>query len=139
MRNGNVYPRPSSEPPTSGTGFGYWERPATPGRKPGPPDQILAAVRVLEYGWDALPAKRFEFWPTPTRSDARNRGVPSQLLRQYIPLSCRVRILPDGRFDTRPGRTNPEFTEWLMGWPMGWTALEPLATGRFRSWLLGHS
>lgn len=28
--------------------------------------------------------------------------------------------------------------EWLMGWPVGWTALEPLATDRFRSWLRLH-
>ncbi len=25
--------------------------------------------------------------------------------------------------------------EWMMGWPIGWTALESLATDRFRSWL----
>ena len=23
---------------------------------------------------------------------------------------------------------NPQFTEWLMGWPTGWTELEPAAT-----------
>jgi hypothetical protein len=28
--------------------------------------------------------------------------------------------------------------EWMMGWPIGWTALEPLETGRFRSWLRSH-
>ena len=25
--------------------------------------------------------------------------------------------------------------EWLMGWPIGWTDLKPLATDRFRQWL----
>ncbi len=25
-----------------------------------------------------------------------------------------------------------------MGWPIGWTALEPLATDRFRQWLAAH-
>ena len=33
------------------------------------------------------------------------------------------------------GRLNPTWAEWLMGWPVGWTALEPLATDSFRSWL----
>jgi hypothetical protein len=29
---------------------------------------------------------------------------------------------------------DPEFAEWLMGWPPGWTDIEPLATGRFQQW-----
>jgi hypothetical protein len=29
------------------------------------------------------------------------------------------------------GRLNPTFTEWLMGWPLGWTKLEPLETDKF--------
>jgi hypothetical protein len=33
----------------------------------------------------------------------------------------------------------PELPEWLMGWPIGWTALSPLATARFRAWQLQHS
>jgi len=36
------------------------------------------------------------------------------------------------------GPENPEWREWLMGWPIGWTALQPLATDRFRRWLSGH-
>lgn len=35
---------------------------------------------------------------------------------------------------SRP-RLNPEFVDWLMGWPPGWTACAPLETGLFRSWL----
>lgn len=30
---------------------------------------------------------------------------------------------------------NPDFAEWLMGWPIGWTASQPLETDRFRQWL----
>lgn len=29
---------------------------------------------------------------------------------------------------------HPEFAEWIMGYPPGWTDLEPLGTGRFRQW-----
>lgn len=36
------------------------------------------------------------------------------------------------------GTLNPDWCEWFMGWPIGWTASEPLATGRFQQWLLGH-
>jgi hypothetical protein len=36
------------------------------------------------------------------------------------------------------GRLNPTWVEWLMGWPLGWTALEPLPTSSFREWLQQH-
>jgi len=35
----------------------------------------------------------------------------------------------------RGGSMNPEFVEWLMGWPIGWTDFEPLAMDKFRRWL----
>ena len=28
------------------------------------------------------------------------------------------------------GQLNPTFVEWLMGWPLGWTALKPSATAK---------
>lgn len=36
------------------------------------------------------------------------------------------------------GRLNPEWCEWLMGFPTGWTASEPLEMDRYRVWLLEH-
>lgn len=36
------------------------------------------------------------------------------------------------------GRLNPQWVEWLMGWPLGWTDLKPLETDRFREWLAQH-
>lgn len=36
------------------------------------------------------------------------------------------------------GTLNPDWCEWFMGWPIGWTASEPLETDKFRQWLLGH-
>jgi len=32
------------------------------------------------------------------------------------------------------GQLNPTWVEWLMGWPLGWTDLEPLETDKFRQW-----
>jgi hypothetical protein len=31
------------------------------------------------------------------------------------------------------GQLNPTWVEWLMGWPLGWTDLKPLATDRYHS------
>ena len=36
------------------------------------------------------------------------------------------------------GQLNPEWLEWFMGWPMGWTAFEPLETGKCQEWLRWH-
>jgi site-specific DNA-cytosine methylase len=55
--------------------------------------------------------------PTPTRQDARNNGAPSQSRR-------RTRLLNS----IAGGPLNPEWVEWLMGFPVGWTALPPSVT-----------
>ena len=35
---------------------------------------------------------------------------------------------------TKSARLNPNWVEWLMGCPIGYTDLKPLATDKFRSW-----
>jgi hypothetical protein len=37
------------------------------------------------------------------------------------------------------GQLNPEWVEWLMGWPIGWTGLKPLAMDKFHLWQQQHS
>lgn len=39
---------------------------------------------------------------------------------------------------TKTARLNPAWVEWLMGWPIGWTDLKPLATDKFRLWRQLH-
>ena len=36
------------------------------------------------------------------------------------------------------GKLNPDWVEWLMGWPIGWTASKPLEMDRFQSWRQGR-
>ena len=36
------------------------------------------------------------------------------------------------------GKVTPEAQEWLMGWPIGWTELQPLETDRFQRWRSAH-
>ncbi len=40
---------------------------------------------------------------------------------------------------THGGALNPDWVEWLMGWPLGWTDLKPLETDKYQSWLQQHS
>ena len=65
--------------------------------------------------------------PTPTVNDSKNNGGPSQMKRDTTPLNA-----------VAGGPLNPEWVEWLMGWPIGWTALEALETGRFQQWKYSH-
>jgi hypothetical protein len=66
-------------------------------------------------------------YPTPTVQDAENNAGPSQANRNSPPLNAVV-----------GGALNPRWVEWLMGWPVGWTALEPLGMAGFREWLKAH-
>lgn len=36
------------------------------------------------------------------------------------------------------GPLNPTWVEWLMGWPIGWTDLQPLEMAKFRQWCDSH-
>ena len=51
-------------------------------------------------------------WPTPTAQDGKNNGGPSQHERNIKPLNAAV-----------DGTLNCDWTEWLMGYPLGWTNL----------------
>jgi len=57
--------------------------------------------------------------PTPTAQDAKNNGAQSQQERNTRPLNAEI-----------GGALNPDWVEWLMGWPIGWTDLKPLATDK---------
>ena len=63
--------------------------------------------------------------PKPTSQDAKNNCGPSQKDRDALNV-------------TVGGALNPPWVEWLMGWPVGWTDLQPLAMDRFRQWLRSH-
>lgn len=41
---------------------------------------------------------------------------------------------PRPSLETLIGGVSITLREWMMGWPIGWTALESLGTDRFRSW-----
>lgn len=44
----------------------------------------------------------------------------------------------DGLATQAGGSLNPTWVEWLMGWPLGWTDLKPLATDKCRNVRLRH-
>jgi site-specific DNA-cytosine methylase len=61
-------------------------------------------------------------WGTPKAQDSRH----AKWDRGKSNLGEQVAGLSNG------GSLNPTWVEWLMGWPLGWTACEPSEMGRFR-------
>ena len=73
-------------------------------------------------------------WPTPCASDHRDRGNlsnPSVQRRQRIGKQVGL-----GQCVSHTsGQLNPDWVELLMGWPKGWTSLEPLPSEVMEDWL----
>jgi hypothetical protein len=61
-------------------------------------------------------------WPTPAARDYKGAVLPKTLaLKNRSPMT---NSLPDAiQKQSGPGNLNPEFCEWLMGVPIGWTEL----------------
>jgi hypothetical protein len=91
-------------------------------------------------------------WPTPTSTDGTHGGritarkgrkggslVEAVSLSQFpTPTANRRSGLQSHGKNALLGTLNPMWVEWLMGWPIGWTALEPLAMDKFQAWLHAH-
>jgi hypothetical protein len=73
-------------------------------------------------------------WPTPVRSDAIARR-PSKNWNGTSDLPSIVWRRSGGEQNPQkpPVKLNPTWVEWLMGWPLGWTDLKPLATDKSHS------
>jgi hypothetical protein len=65
--------------------------------------------------------------PTRAAQDAKNNAGPSQMGRNTLPLNAEI-----------GGPLNPEWCEWFMGWPIGWTELPRSETGKCHSKRLSH-
>jgi hypothetical protein len=105
--DGQLYRPPKLEPRTFENAGSYWPTPRTMGLDGGSHSMAAAKARGM--------------WPTPhanchtgTGHGPNKKGAPN--LQTLI-----------------GGKLNPQWVEWLMGYPHEWTALEPWATQWFRS------
>lgn len=80
-----------------------------------------------------------KYWATPSATDYKG-SVTSETLQKRMGMTRGVRlpeqVLRDSGLDR--GQLNPQWVEWLMGWPIGWTDLKPLETAKFQGWLQQH-
>jgi DNA (cytosine-5)-methyltransferase 1 len=61
-------------------------------------------------------------WPTPRARDWKMTGDVSNWAESAIGDECLRRAV--GRKEATPGSLNPQWVEWLMGYPEGWTDLK---------------
>ena len=76
-------------------------------------------------------------WPTPCASASKGSS-PASLVRKTGKSRSNDRI-DHAVMASDGGQLNPAWVEWLMGWPIGWTELKPLAMDKFREWQQQHS
>ena len=67
------------------------------------------------------------YLPTPTCHNAKEGAYPAEYTRKTPTLATHV-----------GGKIHPEFTEWMMGWPLGWTDLKPLEMVKYLQWQQTH-
>jgi hypothetical protein len=129
MRDGELWELTMSALPTSGTGAGLWPTPnASDSRGAGKNGKLRDR---LDYAVERGATKKKTYWPTPCANEDA-AGRPGSKMQKMLGNH------PDVRGDLTGGTLNPDWTEWLMGWPIGHTASAPLATDRFQQWLRSH-
>lgn len=86
---------------------------------------LLTAVPITkESGCGYLVEKL----PTPMAHNAKEGAYPAEGRRNTPTLAWFL-----------GGKIHPEYTEWMMGWPIGWTDLKPLGMDRCQLWLQQHT
>lgn len=143
MRDGVLLERMTLALPTAANDAGLWRTPTV---------GMLNADRAKDPEYTARKeakgqtitladqVKNPRMWPTPKAGQCglsaktTGRGVEkSTHLTTQVALAEGL-IGEDGKVNTQAaGQLNPNWVEWLMGWPLGWTDLKPLATDRCRN------
>ena len=82
---------------------------------------------------DSLIGDVMRNWPTPRAGNpgSRPNGKGGKILAEEVKKK-EENMIPGGQL-------NPDWVEWLMGWPVGWTDLQPLGMDRFQQWQQQHS
>ena len=79
------------------------------------------------------------FWPTPRKSESTESNATIEARKASTTGSCNDNLTAaaERHLGVRV-KIQPNFSEWLMGWPIGWTDLQPLGTDKFQAWLHSH-
>lgn len=134
MHDGECWERTTWERPTSANECGWLPTPT----------KTDANGRTYHYSrgdkTKAVPSLPgvVKLLPTPAATDWKGQYT-WETVKKRMAMARGVR-LPE-ELSRRVGKAiipNPEFWEWMMGWPIGSTALQPLAMDKFRQWRRLH-
>ena len=116
---------------------GLWPTPTASTNGPG---KNLDNPRGIHQGNALATAARM--WPTPS---ATPRGAHTGAKSGEVSSDGKTRTSKNGtrwgatlQTSVGSGQLNPLWVEYLMGWPLGWTDLKPLAMDKFHLWLTLH-
>lgn len=79
-----------------------------------------------------LPTPTKNIWPTITVKGNYNKAELHKKASDGLATAVNKAEGESG------GPLNPQWVEWLMGWPIGWTDLNVLETGKCQQWLHEH-
>jgi len=113
MQTGELYQRQTLVRPISESESGLWPT-------------VTATANQLAPSMQSRYAN--PIWTMPTAHNAKETNAPSESNLHTPTLAAQA-----------GGHLNPTWVEWLMGWPLGWTDLKPLETGKFQQWQQQHS
>ena len=129
MRDGECWEQQTLAQTISVTGFGLLLNPIENTPPPPPPHIYIWTTPTAHMSKETnapsehrrntptLTAQVNQRWPTPDASAHKYRlNGDSQQSNSLMALAG--------------GKLNPDWTEWLMGWPPGWTDLKPLVTDK---------
>jgi hypothetical protein len=89
----------------------------------------------------AQDAKNSTLPPSQANRDSTVGWIMGTLTKSHSVRSEKFRSVAKNPYEMAAetgGELNPTWAEWFMGWPLGWTELQPLAMGKFRQWLRSH-
>jgi hypothetical protein len=166
MHDGELWERSTPALPTSGNESGSWATPTTMDKLPPKSAKALHKEATLARPGRTKPANlrdqvsNAHMWPTPCASEARQglqirregkKGSQQSLSTAVLFATPQARDFRTGQAsrwenpertrnlnDQIGGQLNPNWVEWLMGWPIGWTDCGASAMGRFRQWCASH-
>ena len=160
--NGELSPLEKPELCTLESGGGAWPTP-TVNTRPNEGNVRLLRKQVLDGNLSEEEATQMlngkspfsaqgavKAWPTPTVSDSGGGARPAQqgekgwynvnkdgtrwgaILRDAVP--AHEKKWPTSLEPHNKGKLNPDWVEWLMGWPIGWTSLDFINLDMKRWW-----
>jgi hypothetical protein len=125
-RDGLLWELPMLAHHTSETESGLWPTPVA-----------LMGGMYYEGNWENRKSPSLAtavlIWPTPRTKGMCGGSGSWELLKKNTTIE-EARKMGAGN----GGQLNPMWVEWLMGWPVGWTDLQPLETDKFQKWQDEH-